>query len=72
MGYDHHEVLGTYSSIDSVKKELDKIKGKFLEGGPGFKIQDNEDGSGFCGYHEMGSMSFTPGYWKFEEQEVIE
>lgn len=72
MGHDHQEILGTYSSEESVKRELNKIKEKFLEGGPGYRVQDNDDNTGFCGYHEMGSMSFIPGYWKYEEQEVIE
>ena len=72
LGHDHHEVLGTYASEASVKKELDRIKEKFLEPGGGFKVQDREDGRGFCGYHEMGSMSFVPGNWVYEEQEVID
>ncbi len=71
-GYDHHEILGIYASEDSVKKELDKRKEKFLAEGNGFKVQDHENGCGFVGYHEMGSMSFIPGNWSYEEHEVKE
>ena len=71
-GHDHHETLGTYATEEGAKKELQKIKDKFLSQGSGYKVQDAEDGKGFCGYHEMGSMSFAPGWWKYEEQEVIE
>lgn len=70
-GHDHNETLATYASEEAVKKELDKRKEKFLSQGEGFKVHDDEDGRGFCGYHEMGDMSFVPGYWNYEEQEVI-
>jgi hypothetical protein len=60
-----------YSSEQSVKEKLEKLKEEFLANGPGFKISIKEDGRGFCGYHEMGSMSFVPGYWSYEEHELI-
>lgn len=69
-GWSKDEILGTYASEESVKQELNKIKEKFLSQGGGFKADDYKDGRGFVGYHEAGSMSFVPGYWSYEEQEV--
>jgi hypothetical protein len=71
-GWSEDKVLGTYASEERVKEELEKLKKEFLANGWGYKVQDNKDGRGFCGYHEMGSMSFIPGYWHYEEQDVIE
>lgn len=69
-GWSKHEVLGTYLLEDRAKEELGKIKENFLAQGGGFKADDFPDGRGFVGYHEAGSMSFVPGYWSYEEQEV--
>jgi hypothetical protein len=71
-GWSKDEILGTYASEESAKQELDNIKKRFLSQGGGFKTDDYKDGHGFCGYHEAGSMSFVPGYWSYEEQEVKE
>ncbi len=71
-GWSRDDILGTYASEESAKQELNKIKEKFLSQGGGFKADDYKDGHGFVGYHEAGSMSFVPGYWSYEEQEVKE
>ena len=67
------EVIGTFATEDGAKKKLAEIKEKFLANGPGFQATDWAENKrvGFSYGHEMGSMSFEPGTYYYEEQEVI-
>jgi hypothetical protein len=60
--------LGIYASEDAVKREIATIKENYSTNSPSATVSDRPDGRGFS----VSSYDCAPGWWEYEEQEVME
>jgi hypothetical protein len=64
------KTVGVFATKDLVLARVDKARKDFQAQGSGYLVQENNDG--ITCYHEMGSMSFVPAVYSYEEHSVVE